>query len=492
METKHNAPEQRIVDVDVQDIDTRGKTVVGYAAVYGSEAQLDGFTETIKPGAFAGVLSDDVRALLNHDANIVLGRTKSGTLRLADDQRGLRFELDLPESRKDLREAIARGDLDGASFRFRIGDDEWDGDRRTVNKIAALHDITLATYPAYPDTSIELRTRPAAPEENKMQDEKKNEERSCEELQQERPHAGSLHVEERADIGAVHTLAELYEQRGFTAKGEASVSWDEFRSFTWSAGTVLTDLNPVRREGYPLGYDTRWLYPVLPTTGVSAATTAVQYLRQSSRSLAGTATIRALDAVSTKPESSSTVEYKTQQLEQVAAVSSGIPRIHSLQPMFQSVVESDLRLSVSDGLDEIVRRGVNTAGTAAGVSGDILEKARRAMTVVQSNGYNPRVLAIDPAGAEALDLLRSSGSEAFYLWGPGQGAPGGPFGLQLRVWKSSGTAVIDPDAFGRLYVSPVELKSFEADAGLTNKQNVRMETSAAYTVERLPAAVKIN
>jgi hypothetical protein len=113
------------------------------------------------------------------------------------------------------------------------------------------------------------------------------------------------------------------------------------------------------------------------------------------------------------------------------------------------------------------------------------------MTVVQSNGYNPSVLAIDPAGAENLDLLRSSGSEQFHLWGPGQGAPSGPFGLQMRVWKQAGTAILDGDAFVRLYVSPIELRSFEADGGLTNKQNVRLETNAGYAVERLPAALRI-
>jgi hypothetical protein len=159
--------------------------------------------------------------------------------------------------------------------------------------------------------------------------------------------------------------------------------------------------------------------------------------------------------------------------------------------MFGSVVEQDLRLAVNDGLDELVRRGVNTAGTAAIVTGDVLEKTRKAMTVVQNAGYAPSVLAIDPAGAQGLDLLRSSGSEAFYLWGPGQGAPGGPFGLQLRIWKNAGTAVLDSNAFGRLYVAPVELRSFEADGGLTNKQNVRMETNAGFAVERTDAGLRI-
>ncbi len=101
--------------------------------------------------------------------------------------------------------------------------------------------------------------------------------------------------------------------------------------------------------------------------------------------------------------------------------------------MFQSIVEADLRSSVNDGLDELVR--VVTAGTAAGVTGDIRQKVRRTMTVVQGSGYTPDILAIDPAGAQNFDLLHSSGSEEFCLWGPGQGAPGGPFGLQMRVWK---------------------------------------------------------
>ena len=139
----------------------------------------------------------------------------------------------------------------------------------------------------------------------------------------------------------------------------------------------MSDLNPVRREGVPLGYDTRWLYPVVPATAVDAATTSVQYLRQSARSLAGTAVIRAIDATTTKPETSSTVEYETLQLSQVATVSSGIPRIHAAQPMFQSVVEQDLRLASNDGLDEVVRRGVALAGTITKGSDDVLTVVRR-------------------------------------------------------------------------------------------------------------------
>jgi hypothetical protein len=194
--------------------------------------------------------------------------------------------------------------------------------------------------------------------------------------------------------------------------------------------------------------------------------------------------------VSTKPETATTVEYQTLQLNQVATVVSNVPRILGAQPLFQSLVEADLRYSINDGLDELVRRGVVTAGTASTVTGDILQKIRRAMTVVGTAGYNADVLAIDPAGAEALDLLQTAGTEKLYVFNAGAAAPA-PYGLNVRVWKQAGTAILDSQAFGRLYVAPVELRSFEQDAGTTNRQTVRMETAAGYTVERIPAALRI-
>jgi HK97 family phage prohead protease len=150
-------PEQRTIDVDVQALYTTGNTVVGYAAVYDILSEdLGGHREKIAAGAFDDVVNSDVRALLNHDPNEVLGRTKSGTLRLFDEPKGLRFELDLPDSPlgENMRAAISRGDVDGASFRFEVGTDQWAGDVRTVTKAKALHDITIATFPAYPSASI--------------------------------------------------------------------------------------------------------------------------------------------------------------------------------------------------------------------------------------------------------------------------------------------------------------------------------------------------
>jgi len=186
------APEQRTIDVDVQDVDTRGRTLHGYAAVYGARsADLGGFTESIAPGAFSGVLAGqpDVRALLNHDASQVLGRTRSGTLRLADDERGLRFELDLPDSPlgENVRTAVGRGDIDGASFRFRVGEESWSGSERTVQTVAELQDVTVATFGAYPAASVELRTRPTPNQQEAT-------------VPEENEGGGGLRVEDRAAV----------------------------------------------------------------------------------------------------------------------------------------------------------------------------------------------------------------------------------------------------------------------------------------------------
>ena len=225
------APEQRTVDVDVQALDTRGRTVVGYAAVYGPLSEdLGGYRERIAPGAFADVMDADVRALLNHDPNEVLGRTKSGTLRLFDEQRGLRFELDLPDSPlgDNVRSAVKRGDLDGASFRFVVGTDEWSDDVRTVTAVRQLHDLSLATYPAYPAASVELRTRP---ERNDMSEAAALEREPEENEERALPTSGgTLRVTEINQlVPRSRSLLDTFRGHGWTPEQRASVTWDEYQ-----------------------------------------------------------------------------------------------------------------------------------------------------------------------------------------------------------------------------------------------------------------------
>ena len=140
-------------------------TVVGYAAVVGKFSQdLGGFYEQIAPDAFNAVLSQDVRALVNHDANKLIGRSKSGTLRMSTDLLGLRVEIDLPDTQvgRDTAEDIRRGDMDGMSFSFVADADSWDNSGavpiRTLLKVRDLYDVGPVVFPAYTDTSAALRS----------------------------------------------------------------------------------------------------------------------------------------------------------------------------------------------------------------------------------------------------------------------------------------------------------------------------------------------
>jgi HK97 family phage prohead protease len=137
----------------------------GYAALFNSWSQdLGGFREQIAPGAFTKALTaDDVRALLNHDKNYVLGRNRSGTLVLTEDERGLRFEVTAPNTQwaRDLAESVKRGDIDQCSFGFQAVRDDWrtaDGiDERTLMEVR-LFDVSIVTYPAYLDTNANVRS----------------------------------------------------------------------------------------------------------------------------------------------------------------------------------------------------------------------------------------------------------------------------------------------------------------------------------------------
>lgn len=138
-----------------------GRRIEGYAATFGAEARIGAFVETIAAGAFRASLAGDVLAMLDHDPGKVLGRTRSGTLRLTEDARGLSFSLDLPDTQagRDVLELAARGDLGGMSFGFTVpvGGEAWDGDRRTLRTVDLKEISVVSAWPAYPDTSLALR-----------------------------------------------------------------------------------------------------------------------------------------------------------------------------------------------------------------------------------------------------------------------------------------------------------------------------------------------
>lgn len=151
-----------------------GKVAKGYAALFNSQADIGGyFKETIARGAFSETIkTSDVRALIDHDSGRVIGRSSSGTLRLKEDDTGLYVEIDLPDTSdgRDLAVQLARGDISGMSFGFRVTHDEWDetGEipARTIHKLE-LFEVSAVAFPAYDDTSIALRSLDDARKEQK-------------------------------------------------------------------------------------------------------------------------------------------------------------------------------------------------------------------------------------------------------------------------------------------------------------------------------------
>lgn len=143
--------------------DDEKRTLLGYAAVFNSDTTIgDYFIERIDPAAFDKAIGGDVRALVDHDTGRVIGRTKNGTLRLAVDSRGLKVEIDVPDTTdgNDLWTLVERGDVSGMSFGFRVTKQEWDetGDLpvRTILEVE-LYEVSAVAFPAYDDTEIGVR-----------------------------------------------------------------------------------------------------------------------------------------------------------------------------------------------------------------------------------------------------------------------------------------------------------------------------------------------
>ena len=170
MNDKIDKIERRHVSFDKLELREEGQgpgTLQGYSAVFNSETEIAGlFREKIAPGAFGEAIQDNVRALFNHNADHILGTTDAETLRLTEDSRGLRMEVDLPDTAvgRDLATSVKRGDITGQSFSFRVAEaeQEWhenDGDQldlRVILKFRKVPDVGPVTFPAYEDTDISV------------------------------------------------------------------------------------------------------------------------------------------------------------------------------------------------------------------------------------------------------------------------------------------------------------------------------------------------
>ena len=171
--------------LEIREDDDGKRTLSGYAVKWEMKSQPMGwfrrFKEQFKRGAFADSLTkDDQRYLWSHDISKVLGRTKNGTLRLYEDNIGLRFELDLPNTTlgNDTYESIKRGDVDGVSFGFRMKKEEWDESDpdnvvRTISQ-ADLFEISAVAFPAYPDSEVQARSESDPYQQYKQEQEQRS------------------------------------------------------------------------------------------------------------------------------------------------------------------------------------------------------------------------------------------------------------------------------------------------------------------------------
>lgn len=170
-----NERQQRQVRCVAQQFQTRSANddlfIEGYFSVFNSEYPLwEGASEIVKPGAFTNSASGDVRALINHDSSLVLGRTKAGTLTLRQDERGLWGSIRINRDDVDamnLYARVQRGDVDQCSFGFDIKRETFvdlgDGKCRwEIEEVDPLYEVSVCTFPAYTETSVSARKQDLA------------------------------------------------------------------------------------------------------------------------------------------------------------------------------------------------------------------------------------------------------------------------------------------------------------------------------------------
>jgi len=152
-----------VKNIETREAEDGTMRMAGYAAVFNEPSLPLPFIEKIAPGAFSKTLREtpDVRLLINHEG-LPLARTKNGTMRLSEDQKGLYFEAELANTQeaRDLYTLVARGDVDQMSFAFRVIRQKYNEDRseRLLTEVSlADGDVSIVTYPAYPATSVEAR-----------------------------------------------------------------------------------------------------------------------------------------------------------------------------------------------------------------------------------------------------------------------------------------------------------------------------------------------
>lgn len=485
------APEQRTIDVDVGDLDTRGRTLHGYASVYGVESDdLGGFRERIAPGAFGSVLDADVRCLLNHDPSQVLGRTRSGTLRLRDEERGLKFECELPASPlgDNVREAVKRGDLDGASFRFVVGDEEWDGEVRTVKSVRELHDVTVATYGAYPAASVELRTRPERndpPAQGGKESDMENRENGGGLAVEDRQASAGPNIEQRI-TDAVRSVRRG-ESRALTTTSAEPIAPPELATFLWDR---------LRDPSIALASGIR----VIPTTRES-----ITWPRLISD--VDPTWVAELETIPEGPPGFGTLEAKPRKLaHRIADISNEV--IDDSEPSIIDVLNGHMATMLALKLDRSIFEG-NPASNAnsirglkyvsgiqtiahGGANGAPLENydpfVRAVGSLRSANVPGPYAIAMHPNRQTDLELLKESADSNVALEPP-SGLPGIRTTSQLAANESQGTSSNSSSAY--VYAPGQIVLVRRADAEIELDRSVGFDNDSSAMRAKLRADLMV-
>lgn len=289
----------------------------------------------------------------------------------------------------------------------------------------------------------------------------------------------------KVDLGSgTDSLSGALKAEGFDRISKPAVEVG-FKAATFS-GTA-DNSSKINVASPPLGADARYLYPVLQQEGVPASATAVDSFRQKSRTLADPAAmIRAIDASTTKPSTSTETELVHEALKQIATINDGVKNIFLENQAFRSFIDQDLRQAYSEAVDFHVISEIQAALPQASDNGDnLIEAAVHAAEMVAAAGHNPRILAASPQDLIAIQLLRQPVSEDYV----GDSMDRVLAGLRrVAVPGLTTPLVLDPSAAGTLYVSPVRFASFEENAGATNTSTIRIESNGLFVVQR-PLAI---
>jgi HK97 family phage prohead protease len=320
-----------------------------------------GWREVIDRGAVdADTRLADLIATREHSRAHLLGRHPT-TLTTEDRADGFHWAADLPSSPvgEDVRVAVERGDLRSSSWRMVVAKDYWEGDVRHVAKIAELLDVTVTAAPAYAAAAAELRSQPdpAEGQEDTMAEttaetaattatETTTATNTAAEDRSTTTTSG-LQVEDRVTVANTSTrgLADEFRAMGFPSE-TATIDFDTYedRAVTWTGS--VDNINKVQATAGNLGADRRWAWPAFARVNIDAGATSVDVFTQTARTLATPATVvRAIDAVTAKPETASTLTIVTTALKQVASIYTNVPNIQLEQPAFNTVIEQDLTLA---------------------------------------------------------------------------------------------------------------------------------------------------